>query len=52
MLDEENAYNYRGISVYPDAKNTVAWLKDNMSRWAEMSGKGEDWDGEWDEKYD
>ena len=51
QMDEENMYNFRQIKVYPDSKNTVSWLEENMSQWAIMSGHSEDWDSEWNEKY-
>ena len=51
ILDTDNMYRYKGISVYPDAANTMKWLQDNMPQWAALSGKDENWDNEWNNKY-
>lgn len=51
QMDEENMYNFRQIKVYPDSKNTVSWLKENLEDWAKLSGHSEDWDSQWNEKF-
>lgn len=51
QLEADGMYRYRHIQVYSDAKNTVAWMNENLLEWVNMSGKSEDWDSEWNEKY-
>ena len=51
LVGEDQVHYYRSISVYPDAKNTVAWLEENLDDWAKKAGLGEYWADEWNKKY-
>lgn len=51
QLEADSMYYYRQIQVYSDAKNTVAWMNENLLEWVNMSGKSDTWDDEWNDKY-